>query len=397
MLRVAFPLIGRGGWTGGINYLTNTLRLISSRLSSQIEPWLFLSPEENESFGFELRPLVEDRVIVDPAIGVSGRGMSLARAVISGRDSNLEALLAKRSIDVVFETASFYGARFSIPVVSWMPDFQHRRMPEMFGQLNWWRRDLGFRMQINAQRTIMVSSSTSRDDLEQFYPNAKGRAHIVRFAIDLNPEVHLKRGFEIRSEYDLPERYFFLPNQFWQHKNHGVIVEALGQIKAAGRLEELPPVILTGTIKDPRNPSYFDDVMQRAGDLGVRDHFRHLGLVPYDDVLSLNANCHSMINPSLFEGWSTPIEEAKALATRLILADIPIHREQAPDAHFFSCRSPERAAAALLHVAAIPDAQRPPVEALRLAQTARLNEHARALYEAVAAAGVVRPARYLSY
>ena len=129
MLRVAFPLLGRGSWTGGLNYLKNTLRLIGSRLAHDIEPWLFLSPEDDEKFGGELRPLVSGRIIVNPRVAVAGRGASLVRAIATGRDASLERLMMDKSIDVAFESASFYGARFQVPVISWMPDFQHRHMP----------------------------------------------------------------------------------------------------------------------------------------------------------------------------------------------------------------------------------------------------------------------------
>lgn len=393
MLRVAFPLIGRGGWTGGINYLKNTLSIINSRLPSEIEPWLFLSAEEDKTFGAELRPMVQNRAIVDPAIEVAGRGLSLARAIATGRDAVLQKLLAARSIDVVFETASFYGDRFSIPVLSWMPDFQHRLMPEMFGHLGWWRRDLGYQMQIRSSRTLMVSSAASRSDLERFYPSSIGRAYIVRFAINIDPEPHLKRREEIRNRYDLPDRYFFLPNQFWQHKNHSVIVEALALIKATKGLDRLPPVILTGQPKDPRNPTYFSDLMARVETLGLASHLRYLGLVPFEDVLALNANCDAMINPSRLEGWSTPIEEAKVFATPVILSDIPIHREQAPNARFFDWRSAESAAEALREVAARPQDARPKIDMLRVKQNRRLDEYAQTLLAAVRAAAAAQTRR----
>jgi len=41
-------------------------------------------------------------------------------------------------------------------------------------------------------------------------------------------------------------------------------------------------------------------------------------------------HCVCLINPSLFEGWSTTVEEAKALGKHIILSDIPVHREQNP-------------------------------------------------------------------
>lgn len=386
MLRLGFPLLGRGGWTGGLVYLKNTLKVINSRLASQVEPLVFLSPEEDEQYGPELRPLVHDRVIVDPSISAAGRGRGLLTAIATGRDASFEHVALAAGLDLVFENASFYGASFAIPAISWIPDFQHRHMPEMFSRHNWWRRDIGFRMQIWAGRTLMVSSETAQHDLERFYPRAKGRGHVVHFAIDLDPEPYLARGAKVRAAYGLPEKFLFLPNQFWRHKNHSLVVEALNLIRAAGLLSKTPPVILTGQPNDPRNPSHFDDTMRRAKELGVESHFRYLGLVPYDHVLTLNAACEALINPSRFEGWSTPIEEAKAFATPLILSDIPIHREQCPDALFFDWRSPKTLAEALMTVASRPSAMRPPVRDLRMEQEKRLNAHASALLDVIRAA-----------
>ena len=38
----------------------------------------------------------------------------------------------------------------------------------------------------------------------------------------------------------------------------------------------------------------------------------------------------AMLQPSLFEGWSTPVEEAKSLGKSIVLSNIPVHVEQSP-------------------------------------------------------------------
>jgi glycosyltransferase involved in cell wall biosynthesis len=53
------------------------------------------------------------------------------------------------------------------------------------------------------------------------------------------------------------------------------------------------------------------------------------GLVPVDDLHGLMAGCEAVVNPSLFEGWSTTVEEARSAGVPLILSDIAVHREQA--------------------------------------------------------------------
>jgi len=54
------------------------------------------------------------------------------------------------------------------------------------------------------------------------------------------------------------------------------------------------------------------------------------------------------MNPSLYEGWSTPVEEAKSIGAPLLLSDLPVHREQQPRvASFFDPNDSSAVAAAL--------------------------------------------------
>ena len=55
-----------------------------------------------------------------------------------------------------------------------------------------------------------------------------------------------------------------------------------------------------------------------------------LGMVPYADVQSLSEAAWAYINPSLFEGWSTTVEEAKYRGKPILLSNLKVHREQAP-------------------------------------------------------------------
>ncbi|MEO8352985.1 MAG: glycosyltransferase, partial [Chthoniobacteraceae bacterium] len=50
----------------------------------------------------------------------------------------------------------------------------------------------------------------------------------------------------------------------------------------------------------------------------------------------------AIIQPSLFEGWSTVVEDARALGRPCLLSDLGVHREQnPPGAHFFPPHSAE--------------------------------------------------------
>jgi glycosyltransferase involved in cell wall biosynthesis len=87
-------------------------------------------------------------------------------------------------------------------------------------------------------------------------------------------------------------------------------------------------VIATGNTRDARFPGLYDELSALVERQELGDQFRSLGHIPYADVMSIVRTSIGLLNPSLFEGWSTTVEEAKALGVPLLLSDLPVHREQ---------------------------------------------------------------------
>jgi glycosyltransferase involved in cell wall biosynthesis len=336
MITIGFTFIGRGGWSGGETYQRNMFGVMQRELAGKVQAKLFLTPKQHQKVGNSFDRFLAVPAIVDARVEGAGSGSRALKALATGQDKDFAQLISSHGINVMFENAQWFGNRFSVPVVSWIPDFQHRYMQALFSKSRWWRRDIGFRAQTSGRRTILLSSNDARKDCEKFYPASIGKTHVVKFAIDLDPAAVHARAEAARVTHKLPERFFYLPNQFWSHKNHAVLVAALKLLKASGELSKVAPIYLTGRTDDAREPHLFGRLMDEAKASGVSSHFIHLGLIPYEDVFALNAAADALINPSKFEGWSTTVEEAKALGTPLILSQIGIHQEQAPDSHFFA-------------------------------------------------------------
>jgi hypothetical protein len=53
-----------------------------------------------------------------------------------------------------------------------------------------------------------------------------------------------------------------------------------------------------------------------------------MGFMDRYEQLKLMSQSIAVIQPSLFEGWSTVVEDAKALGKRAIISDINVHLEQ---------------------------------------------------------------------
>lgn len=354
-LRVAFPLIDRATWTGGYNYLLNLFRVLRQFTPDRIAPVLFHGPDAGAA---DLDPFIDmpgQERVVSPLFDTTLRTQRARRgglALVRGRDAGAEALFREHRIDVAFESAGYYGWRFPIPAIAWIPDLQHRHRREMFGARAYWQREIGFRALTFGDRVIMVSSHDARRDCERFYPRTQGRVHVVQFAVKVDgssPE----SADDLCARYGLPRRFYFLPNQLWKHKNHRVVIDAVGHLKARGTDV---CVAISGQVHDHRHAALFDELRARVEAAGIGDQVRFLGLVPHADVLGLMRSSTALINPSLCEGWSTTVEEAKALGVPMILSDLVVHREQAGRrAVYFDPASPEGLAVHLAHGLASAD------------------------------------------
>jgi glycosyltransferase involved in cell wall biosynthesis len=348
MIRIAFTLIGGKAWIGGYNYLLNLLRVITQHHPGVLQPVLFFGADVDPEDVGPFQAITGVEIVTSPYMNTARRSASLLRSLVLGADPETRSLFHKHRIDVVFENAQFHGARLGIPAIAWIPDFQHRELPHLFSRAAWWKRELGFRAQIGGGRTIMLSSGDARDDCERHYPSTKGRTHLVRFAVPSEGRPDAAAVLAAREAHGLPQRYFYLPNQFWQHKNHLLVIDALELLKQSGHSIL---VAASGTQLDPYRPDHFQRITERLAATGVADQFRMLGLIPYEHIAPLMVGSAAVLNPSLFEGWSTTVEEARALNVPLVLSDLAVHQEQATGmARFFDRTSARSLADALLEV-----------------------------------------------
>ncbi len=354
--RVGFMLIGGKDWTGGYNYLLNLVQVLARETADSIEPVLFVgndtTPEETAPFSEAGVGTIER----DPVFDRSGRTRLLAHALLAGRDTAAEAALKRQGIDVVFEAAAFLGWRSAVPAIAWIPDLQQRFLPHLFSRTAILRRETGFRAQIASGRIVMCSSDDTRRHIERLYRSARGRVHAVRFAVLPGPAITHAQARAVADRHGLLDRYFFMPNQFWAHKNHRLVLQALQLLAGEGR----PATVLaSGRQHDPRDPAHVPRLLADIGAAGLQDCFRTPGLLPYEDLPALLQASTALLNPSLFEGWSTTVEEAKSGGVPMLLSDLAVHREQADGAAtFFDPRSPRSLADALATFPRFDAAQR---------------------------------------
>jgi glycosyltransferase involved in cell wall biosynthesis len=270
-------------------------------------------------------------------------------------------LTSKEGAPALRETASFHRIGCFVDLfnsqpwvkgvgtVAWLPDFQHLHLRDHFTADELAVREKTFEERAVGAELILCSSETVAADFRSVFPLLESKARVARFPSNLVFETMPdEQPASVLTKYHLPDKYALVANQYWSHKNHQAVLNAVAAARKEG---VIIPVVLTGLPLDSRDASNgpTSQILQSIAKLGLSGQVIPLGQVPYRDLIQLMRAAALIIQPSRFEGWSTIVQDAKALGRPLMCSDIPVHREQAPSSlGFFECDDPDSLARLLV-------------------------------------------------
>jgi len=368
VIRVGFIINFRDeGWLGGINYFLNLFNAICSISDRKIEPIIFTGYKSNREI---LKSFPNGTIIQDRLFDSFYPNLQKVLKALFHHDFLLENLLKKNNIQVLSHSGTL-ARKSVIPTIGWITDFQHKYLPYFFSKNELLERDQYFETICRDCNAVIFSSNTAKDDAIKFYPKYSKKFRVLQFSIHMNLD-QIPDFTTLAEKYQIHGPYLIVPNQFWIHKNHRVILEALKKLKMQGHSIT---IIATGETSDFRQPDYFYSIKKTILDYDISQNFRVLGMIPYNDLICLMLHSIAVINPSLFEGWSTTVEEAKALNFLSILSDIPVHREQNPEQGvFFPPTDSDRLADIILMVSQTPRRDTTPEEMIKIRKNLRIQK-----------------------
>lgn len=321
---IGIELIDDPNWMGGTLYLRN-LALCLSRLPKAERPTIRLLgiPAAVATFVAEHPGVFSPREIY-----AQGPLQRLLRKI------GLGSTPVDGGIDLVYP--GFGVAAPCATTMRWIPDFQHRYLPHLFSSQEIAARDRSIGAIAEKPGTVVLSSKVAADDFHRFFPDhvATPRVWHFRSLLDL-PSESEGAVLDVRLTHNLPQKYLYLPNQFWVHKNHITVLRALALLREREGLEI--PLVCTGAQSDHRNAAHYESLLTFMRESGISAQVRLLGLLPRHEQIAVLRGAAAVVQPSLFEGWSTVVEDVRACGRPIFISDIPVHREQSPSrATYFS-------------------------------------------------------------
>lgn len=337
-------------WLGGKNYFASLFRAIEIVRPADLSFVLVTGRKIRTSLPKEF-PFLE--VIRTPLMDRWHPLWLLRQMTLRSMDEDplLAGFLRRHKIDVLSHSAQL-GRAPGLKSIEWLYDFQFMHLPEYWQRRHIRWAEQRYKAACRNCDALIVSSNNALSDLLRFAPWCGVPKHVLHFVSNPIDFARLMSHQELASKYSLPLDYFYLPNQFWSNKNHRLAIDALALVRSRG---VDCTIVCTGKTFDGRKSGYFEELMQHCSSVGMKPHFRILGVVPYSDTQSLMAHARAVLNPSRFEGWSTTVEEAKAMHKTLFLSDIPVHREQSPEfGKYFSADNHEELADLMQHHMEVP-------------------------------------------
>lgn len=319
-INLAFFLEKFGSWEGETNYLKSLISAVDQFKEKNVEILIFTSTKVSK----DLKNLnLKNSKIINSKFFDESYHLNIFRKIVSrvfkSKDPIILYFVLKYKIDIITHYKPFSFCK----TICWMPDFQHLLLPNNFTSNEIKRRNLLYNHIVNNASLVLLSSNDSINHLKRF-TKKKIKYKKLNFVPNINFDL-LNIDYKI-NRFNL-KKFFIVPNQFWKHKNHIILVKALENIRDK-KIDF--KIVITGEKKSQLNDNIFQEFIKEINKKKLKKYFLYLGKINYKDLINLIYLSHALINPSFFEGWSTTVEEAKALGKYVLLSNLKVHREQNP-------------------------------------------------------------------
>lgn len=187
----------------------------------------------------------------------------------------------------------------------------HPEFPEVREYREFSIREVYFKNMMPAASLIIAESEQLAIALTQKYGVDNNRILVMPMVPSFDYETEDQLSVEdVMQLYKLKTGYFFYPSQYWPHKNHIRIIQAIKLLKKKGH--EIT-VLFVGS--DKGNQSYLKKIVK---ELNISEQVVFLNFVPQEHLIGFYRGSRAVVMPTYFGPTNIPPLEAWSLKKPLI-------------------------------------------------------------------------------
>ena len=225
--------------------------------------------------------------------------------------------IVKQNCDLwIFPSQDTWAYLIPVPAIGTIYDLMHRyerQFPEVSAYGKYRSREKHYRNMCRWSKGILVDSEIGKQHVLESYDVESEKIKVLPFVA---PKyiAGKKDADDVKKDFQLPEKYFFYPAQFWEHKNHKRLVYAISLLK-----DQHPEMrfVFVGSRKNG-----YKATIDLANHLKVKQHIKVLGYVPDSVMGELYRGARALIMPTFFGPTNIPPLEAMALGCPVAISDI---------------------------------------------------------------------------
>jgi glycosyltransferase involved in cell wall biosynthesis len=242
--------------------------------------------------------------------------------------------IARRLIDQhcdlwIFASQESLAYEIPVPAIMVIHDLMHRyagRFPEVSASGQFARRERHYKNVCRWARGILAESERGKEQVVECYGPDPAMIYVL-------PSVPARYLYDIPNQEEpesasgLPPKYFFYPSQFWEHKNHKRLIQAMALLKNSHPDIQL---ILVGSQKNA-----YLSARALVDKLGLAENVHFLGYRPEAEMAGLYRRARALVMPTFFGPTNIPPREAIALGCPVAVSDVDGMREQMGEAALY--------------------------------------------------------------
>lgn len=219
-----------------------------------------------------------------------------------------------------------------IPAVSTILDIQHEYYPQFFDAGELEHRRKFYRDIVNRVERVACISDYTKETFCSTYGFDSERAKTIYIAIQNRFQ---KKDDSILERLRLTqERYIVYPANFWEHKNHKLLLHAFSMYAVEHKNAKL---VLTGNPLEQKQ--YYDRLLEQ---FHIQDNVVITGYLTEEELYAVLDGAKGLIYPSLFEGFGIPVAEAMHLHKRIACSNLTSLPEiGCSSIHYFNPKKPD--------------------------------------------------------
>lgn len=267
--------------------------------------------------------------------------------------NKFDDVMLNDEIDLIYSLYAFSIAssteHFNYITTVW--DLCHKdymEFPEIGNSKIFFYRENKYIKVLSRATAIITESETGRNNIIRRYNIDSERVITIPFIttnqVKITEKDYKENFLNVKNKYNIYGDYIFYPAQFWAHKNHVYILDALIIMKEKHNIKL--NAVFTGS--DKGNLKYIKEYVRK---IGITDQVFFIGFVEEEEMPYLYKQSIALVMPTYLGPTNLPPLEAFSLECPVCYSDLPGLRDQVKDAAFLvDLNDPESLVISLLKI-----------------------------------------------